>query len=184
MFAKYPDARALAAADRDELEQMVRRSGYYRTKAGYLIGMAQACVERHAGDIPRTMDELCALPGVARKTANVVLGEAMGIQAGICVDTHVTRLSGRLALTAETDPVKIEQDLMKLVPQAGWTKFAQRLIWHGRRVCDAKKPDCDHCTLAPVCPSNGLNALANGKAKTSAKPTPKSKAKPNAKPRR
>jgi endonuclease-3 len=136
--------------------------------------MAQACVERHGGDIPRTMAELCELPGVARKTANVILGEAMGINAGLCVDTHVTRLSGRLALSAETDPVKIEQDLMKLVPQAGWTKFAQRLIWHGRRVCDAKKPDCDRCVLAPVCPSNGLVALAIAKAKsatvTAAKP--------------
>lgn len=156
LFARYPDARALAAADREELERLVMRSGYYRVKAGYLIGMAQACVERHGGDIPRTMDELCALPGVARKTANVILGEAMGITAGICVDTHVARLSGRLALSANTDPVKIEQDLMKLVPQAGWTKFAQRLIWHGRRVCDAKKPNCDGCVLAPVCPRNGV----------------------------
>jgi endonuclease III len=153
VFAKYPDATALAGADRDELETLVRRSGYYRTKAGYLIGVAQACVARHGGEIPRTMEELCALPGVARKTANVVLGEAMNIQAGICVDTHVTRLSQRLGLSANTDPVKIEQDLMKVVPQPQWTKFAQRLIWHGRRVCDAKAPDCEHCVLAPLCPS-------------------------------
>jgi endonuclease-3 len=174
VFAKYPDATALAAADRDELEAMVRRSGYYRTKAGYLVGVAQACVERHGGEIPRTMEELCALPGVARKTANVVLGEAMGIQAGVCVDTHVTRLSHRLGLSAHTDPVKIEQDLMKVVPQPQWTKFAQRLIWHGRRVCDAKAPNCDHCVLAPLCPSAfqcGMNVeRAATKAKRPAKP--------------
>jgi endonuclease-3 len=189
VFAKYPDATALAGADREELETLVRRSGYYRTKAGYLIGVARACVERHGGEVPRTMDELCALPGVARKTANVVLGEAMGINAGICVDTHVTRLSQRLALSANTDPVKIEQDLMRVVPQPQWTKFAQRLIWHGRRVCDAKAPDCDHCVLAPLCPSAFKVGLVVQRAAAKAKKTAKAaaraaKPKPAAKPRK
>ena len=162
LFAKFPDPTALARADQAELERMILSSGFYRMKAKHLIEMARACVERHGGEIPRTMEELCALPGVARKTANVVLGEAMGIQAGICVDTHVTRLSGRLALSANTDPVKIEQDLMQVVPQPQWTKFAQRLIWHGRRVCDAKAPDCDHCALAPLCPSAFALKQASG----------------------
>jgi endonuclease-3 len=134
------------------------------------------------------MEELCALPGVARKTANVVLGESMGINAGLCVDTHVIRLSGRLGLSRATDPVKIEQDLMKQVPQPEWTKFAQRLIWHGRRVCDAKKPDCDHCVLAPLCPSAFAAvkvakpaAKPNAAKAKAAKPKTKSKMKPKAK---
>jgi endonuclease-3 len=163
VFARYPDPRALAAADQGELEKLILSSGFYRMKAKHLIEMARACVERHGGEVPRTMAELCELPGVARKTANVVLGEAMGIEEGIAVDTHVIRVSGRLGLTANTDPVKIEQDLMKVVPRGGWTKFSQRLIWHGRRVCDAKKPDCDHCLLAPLCPSAGLVKLAAAK---------------------
>ena len=165
LFAKYPDAAALAAADPAELEQMIRSTGYFRTKARYLIDMALAIVERHGGKVPETMEELCALPGVARKTANVVLGCALGKNEGFIVDTHVTRLSARLGLTRETDPVKIEQDMMKLVPQDQWTHFANRLIWHGRRVCDAKKPDCERCALAPLCPSFGLVAQAVEEAK-------------------
>ena len=153
LFAKYPEPNALAQADQAELEKMVAKTGFFRMKAKHLIGMAQAVVARHGGEIPRTMDELCALPGVARKTANVVLGSALGIDVGVVVDTHVTRLSARLALTTHTDPVKIEHDLMAILPPEQWTPFAHRLIWHGRRVCMAKKPDCDHCTLAPLCPS-------------------------------
>lgn len=153
LFARYPDATALAGADQAELEQMVRSTGYFRTKAKHLIEMARAVVERHGGQIPDTMDALCALPGVARKTANVVLGCAFGKDVGFIVDTHVTRVAARLGLTQETDPVKIEQDLMALVPQDQWTRLANRLIWHGRRVCAAKKPDCEHCGLAPLCPS-------------------------------
>ena len=160
LFARCPDATALAGADQAELEQMVRSSGYYRMKAKHLIEMARAVVERHGGQIPDTMEALCALPGVARKTANVVLGCAMGKNEGFIVDTHVTRLSARLGLTEQTDPVKIEQDLMVLVPQDQWTHFANRLIWHGRRVCDAKKPNCEQCALAPLCPSFGLFAQA------------------------
>jgi endonuclease-3 len=136
------------------------------------------------------MAELVALPGVARKTANVVLGSALGINAGVVVDTHVTRLAGRLGLTSHTDPVKIEQDLMAILPQDQWTDFAHRLIWHGRRVCLAKKPDCEHCTLAPLCPSAFAPVQANAKAPMKAnakanatpKAMPKLKPKPKAKP--
>lgn len=160
LFAKYPDARALAKADPAQLEEMIHSTGFFRMKAKNLIGMARAVVERHGGDIPKTMDELVELPGVARKTANVVLGTAMGKNEGVVVDTHVMRLSQRLGLTAETDPVKIEQDLMQLLPREQWTIFAHRMIWHGRRVCFAKKPDCENCLLAPVCPSAAIVSLA------------------------
>jgi endonuclease-3 len=159
VFAKYSDASALAAADQGELEKLIYASGFYRMKARNLIGMARACVERHGGEIPSTMAELVALPGVARKTANVVLGCWFHKQEGIVVDTHVTRVAARLGLTKHTDPVKIETDLMELVPQPDWTIFAHRLIWHGRRVCHAKQPDCPHCALAPLCPSAGLFVL-------------------------
>jgi len=160
LFAKYPDAHALARATAEEVEPLIFKSGFYRNKAKSLLGMARALVERHGGEVPDTMEALIELPGVARKTANVVLGSALGRPAGIVVDTHVTRLARRLGLTTETDPVKIEQDLMKLLPREEWTPFAHRLIWHGRRVCHAKKPDCNHCTLAPRCPSAGLFELA------------------------
>jgi endonuclease-3 len=168
LFAKYPDATALAQADPVELEQMIFSSGFFRMKARSLIGMARAVVERHGGEIPRTMDELCALPGVARKTANVVLGSAFGQPDGIVVDTHVTRLAARLGLSRQSNPVKIEQDLMKLIPQDQWIAFPNRLIWHGRRVCHAKAPACETCALAPHCPSAFIpaSALANKRAKT------------------
>jgi len=153
LFARYPDARALAAVDPAELEPMIFKSGFFRMKAKHLIAMARACVQHHNGEIPQTMEELVALPGVARKTANVVLGTAFHKNEGVVVDTHVTRLSERLGLTQETDPVKIEQDLMHLLPREQWTMFAHRLIWHGRRVCTAKNPDHENCLLAPLCPS-------------------------------
>ncbi len=153
LFEKYPDATALAAAEQAELEPMIYKSGFFRMKAKHLIGMARAVVERHGGEIPATMEELVALPGVARKTANVVLGSALGKHEGIVVDTHVARLAQRLGLSSQSDPIKIEQDLMALLPRDQWTIFAHRLIWHGRRMCFAKQPDCEHCTLAPVCPS-------------------------------
>ncbi|HEY0191987.1 MAG TPA: endonuclease III [Kofleriaceae bacterium] len=156
LFAKYPDARALAKAEPAELEPMIFSTGFYRNKAKSIVGMARAVVERHGGKVPDTMAELVELPGVARKTANVVLGSALGKNEGVVVDTHVTRLSARLELTRHAEPVDIEQDLMKLVPRDQWSIFAHRLIWHGRRVCHAKKPDCEHCTLAPLCPSAGL----------------------------
>jgi endonuclease-3 len=156
LFKKYPTPRALARADQGELEKMIHSSGFFRAKAKSLIGMARAVVEKHGGEIPQTMAELVELPGIARKTANVVLGSAMGKNEGVVVDTHVARLAQRLGLTAQAEPVKIEADLMKLLPRQQWTVFAHRLIWHGRRVCFAKKPDCDHCLLAPVCPSAGM----------------------------
>lgn len=160
LFARYPNARSLAGADQAELEEQIRSTGFFRMKAKHLLGMARTVVERHDGEIPRTMDELCALPGVARKTANVVLGNFFGIPAGIVVDTHVTRLARRLGLTSETDPEKIERDLMALIPRDQWISFADRLIWHGRRVCFARQPACDICPLAPLCPSAGIGARA------------------------
>ena len=174
LFAKYPTPAALAKADPAELEPMIFSTGFYRNKAKSLIGMARAVVERHAGKIPETMAELVELPGVARKTANVVLGSALGKNEGVVVDTHVSRLAPRLGLSKESDPVKIEQDLMRLVPREDWSIFAHRLIWHGRRVCHAKKPDCEHCALAPLCPSAGL--AAEPRAKADAKPSRAQKA--------
>jgi len=153
LFAKYPDARALAAAEPTELQKLIYSSGFYQAKSRSLVGMARAVVADHGGRVPDTMEGLVGLPGVARKTANVVLGTAYGKNEGVVVDTHVTRLSQRLGLTKHDKPEKIERDLMELVPREQWTMFANRLIWHGRRVCFANKPDCEHCTLAPVCPS-------------------------------
>ncbi len=158
LFARYPDPTALAEADQSALEAMIFSTGFYRMKAKHLIGMAQRIVERYGGEVPETMTELVDLPGVARKTANVVLGSALGKNEGVVVDTHVSRLALRLGLTKHTDPVKIEEDLMRLVPRDQWSIFAHRLIWHGRRVCHAKQPDCEHCVLAPLCPSAGLAA--------------------------
>ena len=156
LFARYPDPTALARADQAELEAMIFSTGFYRMKAKHLIGMAQRIVERHGGEVPETMEALVELPGVARKTANVVLGSALGKNEGVVVDTHVARVAARLGLTAHTDPVKIEHDLMQLVPRDQWSSFAHRVIWHGRRMCHARRPDCEHCVLAPLCPSAGL----------------------------
>jgi endonuclease-3 len=172
LFAKYPTPRALAEADPAELEPMIFKSGFYRMKAKSLMGMARALVEQHRGEVPRTMAELVALPGVARKTANVILGSALGITEGVVVDTHVTRLSARLGLSRETDPVKIEQDLMRVLPREQWTPFAHRMIWLGRRVCIAQKPDCEHCVLAPICPSAFAATAPAAAAKTAGKATP------------
>jgi endonuclease III len=160
LFAKYRDAQALAGAEPAELEKMIHSSGFYRMKAKNLVHMARAVVEQHGGKIPETMDELVELPGIARKTANVVLGSALGKNEGVVVDTHVMRLSQRLGLTKHSEPVKIEADLMTLLPRDQWTVFAHRLIWHGRRVCFAQRPDCEHCLLAPVCPSAQVVTLA------------------------
>jgi len=153
LFARYPDAEAYASASADELEEMIRSTGFFRNKARSLRGLGQALVESHAGKVPKTMAELVALPGVGRKTANVVLGNAFGIDEGIVVDTHVGRLSRRLALTAEKDPVRVEKDLVELVPRSHWTLWAHLLIDHGRRVCKARRPECAACVLATLCPS-------------------------------
>jgi endonuclease III len=187
VFAKYPDATALSQANPLELEPMIKQSGFFRNKAKHLIEAAKAIVERHGGEVPQTMEELCALPGVARKTANVVLGCALGKNEGFIVDTHVTRLAGRLGLSRNVEPEKIEVDLMKLVPREDWTRYANRLIWHGRRVCDAKRPDCEHCMIAPACPSAGLGAQIaaaseRSKAETKERAKAKAKAKRAAKP--
>jgi endonuclease-3 len=156
LFAKYPNARALATADQATLEEEIHSTGFFRMKAKNLIGMAKAVVEKHGGEVPQTMEELVELPGVARKTANVVLGTAMGKNEGVVVDTHVARVAQRLGLTQATDPKDIEQDLMKLLPREQWTIFAHRMIWHGRRICTAKNPDHEHCLLAPICPTATL----------------------------
>ncbi len=184
LFARYPDARALAAAAPEELEPLIYKSGFYRAKARSLIGMARALVERHGGQVPAELDALVALPGVARKTANVVLSTALGTTVGVVVDTHVTRLAARLGLTRETDPVKIERDLMACLPRAEWKTFADRLIWHGRRVCFAKKPACEQCTLAPLCPSAEVPGSGTPKTKASAKTKTKAKATAKATPAR
>jgi endonuclease III len=153
VFAAYPDARALADADVLHVEELVKTTGFFRSKAKNLVGMAQAVVAQHGGEIPQTMDALVVLPGVGRKTANVVLGNAFGINVGVVVDTHVGRLANRLGLTKATDPVKIEAALMPLFPQPTWTMLSHLLIWHGRQVCDARSPRCGSCTLRPRCPS-------------------------------
>jgi endonuclease-3 len=153
LFAKYPDAASLAGADRGDVESLIKSTGFFRNKAKSLVGMARAVTEQHEGTAPRTMEALTALPGVGRKTANVVLGNVFGINDGIVVDTHVARLSKRMGLTRETDPVKIERALMPLFPRAEWTMLSHLLIEHGRRICDAKKPKCGECVLADLCPS-------------------------------
>jgi endonuclease-3 len=155
LFARYPDVYALAVADLGEVETLVHSTGFYRNKAKNIVKMAQQVVTDFGGEIPRTLKEMVSLAGVARKTANVVLGTAYGIASGVVVDTHVKRVSRRLGLTQETNPVKVERDLMKCIPEDKWIDFGQQLIWHGRRVCDAKKPACDSCALAPLCPSAG-----------------------------
>jgi endonuclease-3 len=154
LFAKYPTPQALANAKQEELEEVIRSTGFFRSKAKNLIGMATALVERHGGEVPRTMEELTKLPGVGRKTANVILGNAFGQNDGVVVDTHVTRLSNRLGLTTQKDAVKIETDLMALFPREQWTLLSHLLIDHGRAVCDARAPRCEMCVVADLCPSN------------------------------
>lgn len=156
LFAAYPDAEALSVARLEDVEQIVRTTGFYRAKAKSLVGMANALVDRHGGDVPRTIAELVPLPGVGRKTANVILGNAFDINEGIVVDTHVQRLSRRLGLTREADPVAIERALMPLFPRDAWALLSHLLIWHGRRACFARKPACGTCVVADICPSAGL----------------------------
>jgi endonuclease-3 len=156
LFKKYRRARDFAEADIAALEQAVRPTGFYKNKAKNLKACCAALVEKFGGEVPRTMDELQALAGVGRKTANVVLGNAFGINVGVVVDTHVTRLANRLGLVTGTDAVKIERQLMKLVPRADWTLFSHWLIWHGRRRCNARKPDCAACEIIKLCPQVGI----------------------------
>jgi endonuclease-3 len=154
LFSRYPTVDALARAPQEDVEEIIKSTGFFRNKAKSIIGMASAVVDRHGGVVPSTLDELVKLPGVGRKTANVVLGNAFDINEGVVVDTHVGRLATRLGLTREADPVKVEQVLMGLFPLQHWTMLAHLLIFHGRRVCDAKNPRCGECTLADICPSS------------------------------
>jgi len=151
LFVKYPTPKDFAHANPAELEQDIRPTGFFRNKTKSIVGASKKIVEEFGGEVPRTMDELLTLPGVARKTANVVLGTAYGIAVGVVVDTHVTRLSNRLDLSRNTDPKKIEQDLMQVIPQNKWILFSHQLIWHGRKVCRARKPKCAECNLETLC---------------------------------
>lgn len=156
LFASYPTARELAAAEQEDVEEIIRSTGFFRSKAKNLIGMARALVELYGGEVPRSMDELTTLPGVGRKTANVILGNAFGQNDGVVVDTHVARLAHRLGLVTGDDPVKIERALMKLFPREQWTMLSHLLIEHGRRICDARKPRCAECFLSDICPSSTI----------------------------
>jgi endonuclease-3 len=156
LFAKYPDAAALARANQGELEKIIQSTGFFRAKSRSLVGMAKALVEQHDGDVPPRMEALVQLPGVGRKTANVVLGNAFEIDEGIVVDTHVTRLSNRLGFTRHDDAVKIERDLMELFPRERWTLLSHLLISHGREVCTARKPCHEKCVVIEICPSRHI----------------------------
>jgi len=154
LFQTFPTAASLAGAQQEKLEEMIKSTGFFRNKAKSLIGLGKALVERHGGEVPDSMDLLVRLPGVGRKTANVILGNAFRKNEGVVVDTHVGRLSARLGLSKQTDPVKIEEDLMPLFPREDWAMVAHVLIFHGRRVCFARSPQCEICTLNDVCPSS------------------------------
>lgn len=159
LFERFPDAKALAESDQEEVEKIIFSTGFYRNKAKNIRAAAKKLCEKFGGAVPQTMVELLTLPGVARKTANVVMGTAFGIPSGVVVDTHISRLSQRLGMTGEDEPEKIERDLQKLWPQERWIMSGHRLIWHGRRVCFARKPSCATCTLRPLCPSPEAKAL-------------------------
>ncbi|MBP9500586.1 MAG: endonuclease III [Candidatus Promineofilum sp.] len=153
LFDRYPTAATLAGADPVEVEELVRPTGFYRQKARYIREAAARIMTEFGGEVPSDMDELLSLSGVARKTANVVRAEIFGLADGVAVDTHVKRLAARLGLSAKTDPVKVERDLMAIVPRENWIEVTHLLIWHGRRICTARKPDCLNCTLNDICPS-------------------------------
>ena len=155
LFRKYRGAKAFANANPAELERLIRSTGFFRNKAKSIQGAARVLVEKHGGEVPGTMEELLELPGVARKTANVVLGTWFKKPTGVVVDTHVQRITRRLGLTREEDPKKIERDLMRALPPEEWIDFSHRLIWHGRKICAARRPKCDECSLATCCPSAG-----------------------------
>ena len=156
LFTRCTTAKDFAEIPTAELEGLIRTTGFFRSKAKSIRGCAAALVKDHGGEVPRTMEHLHKLPGVGRKTANVVLGNAFNLAEGIVVDTHVGRLSRRLGLTRQQDPVKVEHALVKIVPKADWTLFSHLLIWHGRRRCSARKPDCAHCELSTLCPKRGV----------------------------
>ncbi|MCS6976321.1 MAG: endonuclease III [Gemmatales bacterium] len=161
LFERFPDAKAFATADPKEVERLIQSTGFYRNKARNIIACCKALVEQHGGEVPRTLEELVRLPGVGRKTANVVLGNSYGVP-GIVVDTHVLRLSRRLGLTHEKTPEKVEQDLMQILPPEEWVAFGHRMIYHGRKICQARKPRCESCPLAEVCPRIGVHREPDG----------------------
>jgi endonuclease-3 len=163
LFARYHDAAAYANADPRELESMIQSTGFFRNKARSIIACCKELVEKHGGQVPGTMAELNQLPGIGRKTANVILGNAFDVQ-GITVDTHVGRLSRRMGLTTETDAEKVERDLMCLIPKKDWTMFSHRMIFHGRQVCFARKPNCIGCALSDVCPKIGVEEEPHAKS--------------------
>ena len=165
LFAAYPDPAALAAADRDDVERIIQPTGFFRAKTESVLRLSQALVERYAGEVPARLEDLVTLPGVGRKTANVVLGDAFGLP-GITVDTHVGRLSRRFGWTAETDPVKVEHEVGRLFPRRDWTPLSHHLIFHGRRVCHARNPACGACPVARLCPAYGEGPTDPVKAAT------------------
>jgi endonuclease-3 len=160
LFARWPTPAALAAAHQTDVEEAIRSTGFFRAKAKSIRGCAAALVERHGGEVPRALEPLVRLPGVGRKTANVVLGSGFGLPSGVVVDTHVGRISRRLGLTRHTDAVRAERDLMQVIPRRHWIGFSHRLIEHGRTVCTARKPKCDRCRIADVCPRIGVRTPA------------------------
>ncbi|MDQ3332958.1 MAG: endonuclease III [Planctomycetota bacterium] len=160
LFRRYPTSSKLAAAKAEDVEKIIQSCGFFRAKAKSLTGMAKGLVERCGGEVPRDLDTLVELPGVGRKTANVVLGTAYGLPTGVVVDTHVRRVSGRLGLTTSTNPEIIERDLQALLPPMEWIMYSHRIIWHGRRVCFARKPNCPECPLLKLCPRVGLPPMA------------------------
>jgi endonuclease-3 len=172
LFARLPDAPALAAAPPEQVERLVFKTGFYRQKAKTLCAMAAALVERHGGQVPRTLEELVRLPGVGRKTANVILGVCFDVP-GIVVDTHVARLAGRMGLSRESDPEKIERDLAALVPRKDWTRLSHALIFHGRRICSARNPACEACPLPPDCPYPHRARAASARRTREAKARPR-----------
>jgi len=154
LFARYADAEALAGAGQEDVEEIVRSTGFFRNKARNIIGFARGLMAEHGGAVPATLAELSALPGVGRKTANVILGNAFDVNEGVVVDTHVKRLAARLGFTRESAPDRVERDLMALFPAERWTMLAHLLIWHGRRVCVARRPRCEACVVSHLCPSS------------------------------
>ena len=166
LFARFPDARSMATADIIEIEELVRSTGFYHNKAKNIQGACRKIVEEFNGEVPQQMAELLTLPGVARKTANVVSAHAFGNIQGVTVDTHVKRLTNLLGLTTHSDPIKIEQDLMKLIPKADWENFSIMTIFHGRAICNARKPKCPDCELAELCPSENLPVKARAKSQS------------------
>jgi endonuclease-3 len=160
LFQRYPDAATLAAGEQNEVEELIRSTGFFRAKARNLIAMARGVVEKHGGHVPSTLNALVELPGVGRKTANVVMGNAFGVASGVVVDTHVKRLAYRLGLTDHRDPKRIETDLIANVPRRQWVDLSHRLIEHGRKVCFARKPRCGSCPLEPICPKRGVAATS------------------------